>query len=89
LRKGECRGKKMPTVNKDCQMSEDRLQQELEEASLKKRKLEEALKTVEATSKHRIDAAARQEIEAHKNRQQSPSSTPKETPSRSTDGNKS
>ena len=79
----------MPMDNKDdCQVLEDRIEQEIEEASARKRKLEEALREVDAASEHLIDAAARQEIEAHKNRQQSPSAVPSEIPSRSTNESK-
>ena len=79
----------MPEIKKDCHVLEDKLQQEIEEASTRKRKLEEALREVDAASEHLIDAAARQEIEAHKSRQQSPSGIPNETGSRSKDGSKS
>ena len=58
----------MAALNKECQLPEDRLQAEIQEAQAKKQRLEEALKALEAASEHHIDAAARQEIEDHKNR---------------------
>ena len=63
----------MSAVCKECHVSGDTLQQELEEMSLRKQKLEEALRAVDAASSHLIEAAARQEIEAYKRLHQSPS----------------
>ena len=86
LRKEGNRGNKMPTVNRECQVIEDTLQPEIQEASARKRKLEEALKAAEAASERLIDAGARREIEAHKNRHQSPNTIPSEIQSRSPGG---
>jgi len=60
----------MLAVCKECHVSGDALQRELEEMSVKKQKLEEALRAVNAASSHLIEAAARQEIEAYKRHHQ-------------------
>ena len=63
----------MSAVCKESHVSGDTLQRELEEVSLRKKKLEEALRAVDAASSHLIEAAARLEIEAYKGHHQSPS----------------
>jgi hypothetical protein len=63
----------MSTVSKECDVLGDMLQLEIEEASLRKQKLEQALRAVDAASSHLIETAARQEIEVYKRRHQSPS----------------
>ena len=74
----------MSRVSKECHVLGDTLQLEIEEASLRKQKLEEALRAVDAASSHLIETAARQEIEAYKRRHQSPSAIVSEIRSRST-----
>lgn len=65
-------GSKMPTCNSELQASEDRLTKEIEEATAKRRKLEEDLRTVDAVSQRRIDLAALRDIEAYRNRRRLP-----------------
>jgi hypothetical protein len=73
LLKDRLQGNKMSTVSKECHVLGDALQLGIEEASLRKQKLEQALRAVDAASSHLIETAARQEIEAYKRRHQSPS----------------
>jgi hypothetical protein len=74
----------MSSVSKECHVLGDTLQLEIEEASLRKQKLEQALRAVDAASSHLIETAARQKIEAYKRRHQSPSAIVGEIRSRST-----
>jgi hypothetical protein len=51
-----------------------RLLREIQEVSAKKRKLEEDIRTVDAVSKLLIDNAARQDIDAYRDRRHLPAS---------------
>jgi hypothetical protein len=51
-----------------------RLLREIQEVSAKKRKLEEDIRTVDAVSKLLIDKAARQDIDAYRDRRHLPAS---------------
>ena len=56
----------MPTCNPEARALEDRLNRELEEVNARKRKVEEAIRTVDAATNRLIDNAARQDIEAYR-----------------------
>jgi hypothetical protein len=47
---------------------ENQSQKEFDESTLKRQKLEQAIKQLEAARTHRIDKAALKDIEAHRNR---------------------
>jgi hypothetical protein len=63
---------KMPPSNDEVSSIENELQREFQEAAAKRKKLEEAIKRVDAANKHLIEKAALQDIEAHKARCPSP-----------------
>jgi hypothetical protein len=60
----------MPMSDTDCQAIKIRLQQELKEAHAKKLRLEESIRTLDATSKILIEKEALKEIEAYRKRSQ-------------------
>jgi hypothetical protein len=64
------RRSKMQMSDTDCQAIKIRLQQELKEAHAKKLKLEESIRTLDATSKILIEKEALKEIEAYRKRSQ-------------------
>jgi hypothetical protein len=63
----------MPPSNDEVSSIENELQREFQEAAAKRKKLEEAINRVDAASKHLIEKAALQDIEAHKSRYPLPS----------------
>ena len=58
----------MPQTNDELRNIENELQREFQEVAAKRKKLEEAINRVDAASKHLIEKAALQDIEAHKTR---------------------
>jgi hypothetical protein len=65
----------MPTCNSELRDLEHKLQQEFQETTARRQKLEDAIKKVEASSRRLIEMAALQDIEAYKNRRPLPSQT--------------